>query len=254
MTTTQQLADDIRFGLNVDVWAQERVGFVPDDWQRRVLCSTAPQIALNVCRQGGKSSICALKASHVAIYRSGSLTLLISRGQRQSAEIFQKVSATLRHLGVKLRTDNQTSCELMNGSRIISLPGDAAGIRGYSPDLVIFDEASFVPDDVYNAVRPMLSVTRGQLFLISTPNGRQGFFFEEWSSGGPAWYREQISAHECPRIAPAFLEAEKRRRGLWFKQEYECSFEDGSSQLFSYDLIQSMFSEPFPVLEWKIIT
>jgi Terminase large subunit, T4likevirus-type, N-terminal len=118
-----------------------------------VLSSTAPQIALNICRQGGKSTICALKAAHQALYEPGSLTLLISRGQRQAGEIYAKVAATLRHLNTKLRVDNSASSELVNGSRILSLPGDAAGIRGFSPDLVIFDEASFCDDAVYNGGR-----------------------------------------------------------------------------------------------------
>jgi hypothetical protein len=100
----------------------------------------------------------------------------------------------------------------------------------------------------------MLSVSRGRLFLISTPNGRRGFFFDEWETGGTSWYREMITAYECPRIEASFLEAERRRRGLWFAQEYLCSFEDGNAQLFSHALIQSLFSEPFPVLEWPVIT
>jgi Terminase large subunit, T4likevirus-type, N-terminal len=155
---------------------------------------------------------------------------------------------------VKLIRDNAMSSELANGSRILSLPGDAATIRGFSPHLVIFDEAAFCDDDVYNTVRPMLSVSRGRLFLISTPNDQRGFFYDEWTSGGPAWYREEVTAYECPRIAPEFLEAEKRRRGLWFGQEYECRFEDGTAQLFSFDLIKSLFSEQFGTVPLRVFT
>jgi hypothetical protein len=142
----------------------------------------------------------------------------------------------------------------MNGSRIISLPGDANTIRGYSPTLVIFDEAGFVPDGVYNSVRPMLAVTQGQLFLISTPNGKRGFFYEEWQLGGASWYREQVTAHQCPRIPAEFLESEKRKRGLWFNQECLCMFEDGNMQLFSSEFIQSLFSRPVEMVELPIFT
>lgn len=100
----------------------------------------------------------------------------------------------------------------------------------------------------------MLSVSRGRLFLISTPNGQRGFFYEEWTSGGPAWYREEVTAYQCPRISAEFLEAEKRRRGLWFEQEYECKFTDGTAQLFSFDLIQSLFSERFDTVPLRVFT
>ena len=254
MSAAQDMADQLRYGLDILEWCREAVGFVPDPWQARVLSGTAVQTLLNITRQGGKSTVCGLLAAHRAIYHPSSLVLLISRGQRQAGELYQKVVTVLRALGVKLKLDNQTSSELLNGSRILSLPGDAASIRGFSPNLVIFDEASFVSDDVYNAVRPMLSVSRGRLFLISTPNGERGFFFQEWASGGPGWNRELVTAHECPRISSEFLQAEQRRRGLWFAQEYMCRFEDGTAQLFSHDLIHSLFSENFETVPMRIFT
>ena len=41
---------------------------------------------------------------------------------------------------------------LPNGSRIVGLPGKEANIRGYSANLLIIDEASRVPDDLYKAL------------------------------------------------------------------------------------------------------
>ena len=253
-TPAQTLADELRYGLDIVAWCIERAHFDPDAWQRRVLTSGAYQVILNIARQVGKSTICSMLAAHRAIYWPGSLILLISRGQRQAGELYQKIASLLRRLKVRLKIDNALSSELENGSRIISLPGDAAAIRGFSPDMVIFDEAAFCSDDVYNAVRPMLSVSRGRLFLISTPNGQRGFFYEEWSTGGDAWYREEVPASECPRIDPEFLEAEKRRRGLWYNQEYCCRFEDGTAQLFTFDLIQSLFSERFATVPLRVFT
>ena len=45
-------------------------------------------------------------------------------------------------------------------------------IRGYSHvSLLIIDEAARVPDDLYEAVRPMLAVSQGRLICLSTPWG-----------------------------------------------------------------------------------
>ena len=58
-------------------------------------------------------------------------------------------------------------------------------------DLLILDEASRVPDDLYRSVRPMLAVSRGRLLALSTPFGQRGWFYEEWIGAGP-WQRIHI--------------------------------------------------------------
>jgi len=90
----------------------------------------------------------------------------------------------------------------------------------------VIDEAARVPDDLYYSVRPMLAVARGRTVLLSTPYGKRGFFYETWSNGGPTWHRIEVPASQVPRIAPEFLEDERRILGeSWFRQEYCCSFE-----------------------------
>ncbi len=66
---------------------------------------------------------------------------------------------------------------LDNGNRIVSLPGKEGTIRGYSgARLIVVDEASRVPKDLYVSARPMLVVSGGRLALLSTPFGTRGFF------------------------------------------------------------------------------
>ena len=86
--------------------------------------------------------------------------------------------------------DNEMSLALPNGSRIVGLPGNEATIRGFSAvRLLLVDEASRVEDEMYLAVRPMLAVSDGALWLMSTPFGKRGFFYETWAHGGPEWER-----------------------------------------------------------------
>ena len=57
--------------------------------------------------------------------------------------------------------------ELENGSCIVSLPGKEGTIRGFSGvKLLAIDEAAWVPDDLYLAVRPMLAVSQGRLVAL----------------------------------------------------------------------------------------
>jgi len=115
------------------------LGFAADIWQASVLRMDSRRMLLNCSRQAGKSTVTALLAVYRAIYRPG-LTLLISPSLRQSGELFRKVREWLTLLPErpKLVEDNQLSCQLANGARIISLPSSESTIRGYSSvDLII---------------------------------------------------------------------------------------------------------------------
>jgi hypothetical protein len=207
----------------------EAQGLRPDPWQRDLLRTPHRQILLNCSRQSGKSSTVAALATHTALFRPGSLTLLVSPSLRQSAELFRKVLDGYRAVGkpVALRAASQARLELVNGSRVVCLPAREETIRSYgNVALLIVDEAARVPDDLYRSVRPMLAVSRGRLVCLSTPFGRRGFFYQAWADDGAAWQRVRVTWRDCPRITSTFIEEEQRALGDgWVRQEYECSFE-----------------------------
>ena len=141
--------------------------------------------------------------------------------------------------------DNRQSCTLANGSRIASLPGDPNTTRGFSaPKRIIVDEASRIDAAMFAALRPMLATSKdGQLILISTPNGRQGQFFEIWENG-QGWERYKVTARECPRISAEYLEAEMRELGpLLYSQEFEGAFIDPDTAAFSSELIDAALQD-----------
>jgi hypothetical protein len=202
-------------------------GFPPDKWQRDFLRSHHPQTLLNITRQGGKSRATSAKAIHTALFNPNSTTLILSPGQRQSSEIFHKVLEAYNAVGrpVKATYETQLKLELANGARIICLPGKEETVRCYSPELIIIDEASRVPDDLYRAVRPMLTMTKGQLIALSTPFGQRGWFYHAWQSRGHEWQKIKVPANEHPRISPSFLATELSAMGqAYMDQEYYCLF------------------------------
>jgi hypothetical protein len=217
-------------------------GLQLDAWQRDVLESSAHQIILLVTRQGGKSTVSSIRALHRALYTPASLVLLLAPSYRQSKELFRKVKDALNALpfAVPLASESALELEFTNGSRIITLPGKEQTIRGFSGvSLLIVDEASRVPDELYQAVRPMLAVSGGDILLLSTPFGKRGFFHHEWSEGGADWQRVKITAYECPRILREWLEQERRAiPDNVFRSEYLCEFTDTLDSVFSYDDIQ----------------
>lgn len=213
----------------------EQMGLAPDDWQVEVLRSSAQQQLLLCSRQAGKSTTTAVLAAHEALFRPGSLTILVSPSQRQSAELFRKVRDQIATIDAVPAPSEESALrlELPNESRIVSLPAKEATIRGYSGvNLVIEDEAARVPDPLYQAIRPMLAVSGGRMVLLSTPWGKRGHFYDEWVNGGSDWHRVQVTAVECPRISADWLERERRRIPEFvFRQEYLCEFVDPDDQL-----------------------
>jgi len=154
--------------------------------------------------------------------------------------LFAKVAGFYRDLGrpVAPRGERKLSLELENGSRIITLPGSERTIRGFSgANLLLVDEASRVDDELYYAIRPMLAVSGGSLMMLTTPYGKRGVFYNEWT-GGLGWERYEVPASQCPRISEAFLDEERSDLPPFiFRQEYECSFEETEDQVFTTDMI-----------------
>lgn len=168
--------------------------------------------------------------------------MVFSPTRRQSQEFVRAVLDFDAALGRPLRRerDNLSEVEWVNGSRLLSLPDAQRGVVGFTPTLVVIDEASRVSDVLYKSVRPMLALG-AHLLTLSTPFGKRGWFFETW--GDPErlarFAHWRVTWRHCPRITPDFIEEERLELGdRWFRQEWETSFEDAVDAVFAADLIE----------------
>ncbi len=226
----------------------ESLGVTPDPWQATLLRSEADRVLLNCSRQSGKTSMSAILALHRALFFPDSLVLCLAPALRQSQELFSKIAGFYSKLGEKVpagfATERKLGMQLTNGSRIEALPGSEKTIRGFSGvDLLLVDEAARVDDALYYSVRPMLAVSGGRLVMMSTPYGKRGVFFEEWTNG-VGWERYEVPATDCLRISAEFLEQERRSMPeWWFEQEYMCEFKEAVDSVFSSELIRAAMDD-----------
>lgn len=238
---TVRLAGDLASALDPVVFAR-KVGIEPDPWQAQMLRSHGDRI-LCCSRQSGKSTVSAIAAMHEAVYNPGSLTLLLAPVGRQSQELLGKVRDVYGEMeeDLEAETENRVTLQLENSSRIVVIPDKEGNVRGFSGvNLVVIDEAAWVRDSTYQAVRPMLAVSQGRLLLLSTPNGKRGFFHYEWTEGGSDWHRSMVTAEQCPRISPTWLADERQKiPAAIFAQEYQCSFNEAEDAVFSHDDIRA---------------
>ena len=214
-----------------------------DDWQKEVL-ETEGNICLRSGRQVGKSTVISIKAAEYAIKNRKKTIMVIASVERQAYLLLEKIISYLNEkykFLVKKGKDRPTKhkVQLINGSVIYCLPTGLTGygIRGYTVDLLIADEAAYIPAEVWTAVTPSLAVTKGNLILLSTPKGKDGYFYNCFNDDNFTSFH--ISAEDCPRKNVEFLEAEKKRMTkLQYAQEYLGEFVDEFRQFFSNELIK----------------
>lgn len=117
-------------------------------------------------------------------------------------------------------------------------------LRGDSLDLVIFDEAAFVKDGVWDyVISPMLGDRLGKAVLISTPNGIGNYFHKLWAYGQDPLNTEykswQMPTSTNPYFPKSELERiEKETPDIVWKQEWLADFgSDGASVFRNIDEI-----------------
>lgn len=228
-----------------------------DSWQQAVLDHEG-NITLRTGRQVGKSTIIGAKAAKFAKEHPGTTILCIAAAQRQSSLIFEKIRGEIDLLIEKGQLDYDgeptlTRIKLTNGSRIYSLPAGRTGyfIRGFTIDLLIADEAAYIPEEVWKAVIPMIAVSRkmrglGWIILISTPFGKGGYYYHSFHD--PDFRAWHISSEKCSRIPKDFLLKERQRLSkAEYAQEYLGEFMDEWNQFFPTALIKKVMT----FIEWN---
>lgn len=228
-----------------------------DKWQKEVLDHKG-NITLRSGRQVGKSEVISEKAYKFALENPGTTTLIIAASQRQSSLLFEKVRARIDIHCEKegnIYTDKPTLTRviLKNGSKIYSLPAGRTGyfIRGFTIDLLIADEAAYIPETVWLAVTPMIAVSRklrgmGYIILLSTPFGKGGYFYDSFTDNAFKSFHQ--SSEDCKRIPKDFLKKEKRRMTKeQYAQEYLGNFVDEWHQFYKSGLIKACMT----FIEWS---
>ena len=252
------------------------LGWEAFEWQRETLDPGIKRLILLCGRQSGKSTAMAALCVHKVKYTPNSLILLFSPTEDQSEELMQKISTLMsQDPEIILVRDSSETKKLLNGSRIKAFSASPKAARGYSdPDIIIFDEAAQVPRELYLTVRPMMTGGKTTLIMLSTPFGKEGFFYDTWHGDDPAWTRVLVKPtdilHEAypdkyPELDEQLWAAEHRKRGVkafisprhqkwflfeelremgeqWFRQEYNCEFLNPVNSLFDMTDVDAAFN------------
>jgi phage FluMu gp28-like protein len=169
------------------------------------------------------------------------VTVLISSPSlRQSMIMFDCISMFVfssSYLHNKVIRATRTQIQFENGSCIIALPCSEHMLRGYTANMVILDEASWIPENIITQILfPMLSTTDGYAIFLSTPWDRNHFFYRAFCN--PNYSVHKVKSCECPLIKPEFLQ--EMRLNMTkdaYMTDYEAEFVDAFNSFFPKDLI-----------------
>ncbi len=134
----------------------------------------------------------------------------------------------------------------INKSEIIAMPADPDAIRGYENVGVIFaDEAAhwdMLDDDpVLEAIEPHRTKSDAHVIIVSTPNGRRGFFANIFFNSSTKYCRDekQWSVAEDRLIKKEEVEKIKGEDNYRYEQEYNCQFLSTRYAAFPEQVLES---------------
>lgn len=209
-----------------------------------------------------------------ACLNPGYLGLVFSKTQTDSSLLARRMKRMIESLGLKTVTENLSDIEIKGKGRILfrnSKPDSARGIESVCD--VFLDELAFLETgkEVYDALAPSMQMVgdKARVLAVSTPDGKDGFFydllsfgngnrnvetlceqaskgeikpFQYWVDNG-GWGKVLIhwKVHDIYGKNPNFLnEVHEKQKLSWevIEREYNLSFTDASTAVFSANLIR----------------
>lgn len=116
-------------------------------------------------------------------YKGGKIMIIAGTREKTTKKIMNRFKELYKVIPHTIEKSDDLTIHLKNGTVIEGLPANSESIRGDTKIKAIFiDEAAHfnrVDDSVVmDAILPIVRTNKSDLFLISTPKGRRGFFYE----------------------------------------------------------------------------
>jgi phage FluMu gp28-like protein len=139
-------------------------------------------------RQAGVSTVTAAWASKRLVFAKKTKPekiLIIANKLDTAQEMANKIRAFVEQwpswvdVGFTKEKNSQRHYKLTNGCEVKAVATSKDALRGYTPTILIFDEAAYIEADAdfWSACMASLS-TGGKVIVISTPNGHDPIYYE----------------------------------------------------------------------------
>jgi hypothetical protein len=225
-----------------------------DKWQEEIL-EAEGNIVVCSGRQVGKTEIISCKVARYISTHPKHKVLIISVTEAQAENMLVKIVMHLHEINKALickggKKPTKHKVELTNGATAITKAVGQYGLGalGLTCNVVVPDECAYLPETIWQSITPMLFSTGGVMWLLSTPNAQEGYFYEAYTNPAFGFKTFHISSEEVANARPepqrsimlAYLEREKARMSpMQYAQQYLAQFQEELGQFFSDSLITS---------------
>lgn len=217
-----------RYRDNPVLFAREVLDVEPDVWQAEVMMAVASgerRISIRSGHGVGKSTTVAILCIWYLLTRYPVKIVITAP---TSAQLFDALFAEIKRwvnilppqvqelLNVKSdRVEIKAAPETGFISARTSRAESPEALQGIHADhvLLIADEASGVPEAVFEAAAGSMSGEEASTILLGNPTRSSGFFFDTHNRLKDQWWTRRVSCVDSPRVSTAYVEEMKQRYG-----------------------------------------
>jgi hypothetical protein len=222
-------------------------------------------------RQAGVSTITSAWVSKRLVFASKTKPekiLVIANKQDTSIEMANKIRAFVEQwpswLGVGFSGEKnaQKHFKLSNGCEVKAVATSKDALRGYTPTILIFDEAAFIDadDDFWSACMASLS-TGGKVIVISTPNGFDPIYYSIYDQALRGmndfkitemyWYRDPRYSKDLKLLKVKDIVHYLLNRAEYKDDEITIDYSDINPYDRDFDKIKKQFADGYkPYSSW----
>jgi hypothetical protein len=236
---------------------------------RLKLPTRAASVAIFIVgRRGGKTRAKAFKMVYLSCFRDYSKVLapgergvgmIICPDRRQARVAFNYVTAIIDNspmLRKMVERRTKDSIDLNNGVTLEVHTANYRSVRGYTVLFAIIDEAAFLPTDdstepdveLVRALQPAMATTGGLLVLSSTPYGKRGELWRQYSEhfgrdDDPVFVWQADTRTMNPTVAQDVIDRANADDPASASAEYGAEFRADLESLFSRDAVNAVVAK-----------
>lgn len=219
-----------RYGNDPVLFVREQWNITPDPWQAEVLEAYRQgerRLSIASGNGPGKTAVAAWISAHALCFKLPvKIVATAPSGPQMFDAFFAEVVLWIKRLNpiltslfeiqsdrIELKSAPEESFLSARTSRA-ETPEALAGIhaeRGWV--ILIADEASGVPEPVFQAASGSMAQKNAMTLLLGNPLRSSGLFFETHHEMKAFWHTWTVSSVDCPRVPPEWVEEMKARYG-----------------------------------------
>lgn len=202
------------------------------------------EIVMNFSRQSGKTTMAEILLIETMVNKKCNCAY-ISPSYSQGKKVFREITQLLGQTKlIAKKNSTDLTISLINGSYLQFFTAQSpTAIRGQTiSGLLVIDEAAYLPETTPDGqllwsmvIQPITKAKKPKILFISTPNGKQGLFYDKYLEGlnSDTVKTVECNIYEDTTVSKEdIVELKATTPPLAWQQEFECKFLDSALTVF----------------------